>query len=85
MIWFYKNFKKKALLTVLDVHEDIFLVARIEKCLDGNNLHSSIQPYLLQMNDANRLKAAIKLHKKVQQLIKTKLANYRQPFAWAAK
>lgn len=75
----------KALFTVLDVHEEIYLVARVEKLLDGSNLHSSIQPYLIQMNETNKVKAAIKLNKKMQQLMKTKLASYKQPFAWAAK
>ena len=70
---------------MLDVHDEIYLVARIEKLLDGNSIHTSVQPYLLQMNDSNKLKAAIKLNKKMHQLAKTKLVDYRQPFAWAAK
>jgi hypothetical protein len=37
------------------------------------------------MNESNKIKTAIKVNKKMQQLLKTKLANYRQPFAWAAK
>jgi dedicator of cytokinesis protein 9/10/11 len=78
-------FSFKALFTVLDVHDEIYLVARIEKLLDGNSIHASIHPYLLQMNEANRTKAALKLNKKVKQLMKTKLANYRMPFAWACK
>jgi hypothetical protein len=73
------------LFSVLDVHEDVFLVARIEKVLDGNNMHSAISPYLAQLNDSSRIKASLKLNKKMQQLIKTQLATYRQPFAWAAK
>lgn len=80
------NNARRALFKIVDVHEDIFLVARIEKCLDGASVHSSIQPYLSQIqSENNRIKTAIKLHKKNQQTIKTKLANYRQPFAWAAK
>lgn len=80
------NNARRALFKIVDVHEDIFLVARIEKCLDGASVHSSIQPYLSQIQSENtRIKTAIKLHKKNQQTIKTKLANYRQPFAWAAK
>lgn len=75
----------KALFTVLDINENIFLVVRIEKILDGNTLHSSIQPYLLQMSEPNKIKAGIKLNKKMNQLLKTKLVSYRQPFAWAAK
>ncbi|CAF0807517.1 unnamed protein product, partial [Brachionus calyciflorus] len=75
----------KALFTVCDVHEDIYLVGRVEKILDGNSLHSAIQPYLIQMNESNRIKAAIKLNKKIQQLMKSKLSSYRQAFAWFAK
>lgn len=75
----------KALFTVSDVHEDIYLVGRVEKVLDGNNLHASIQPYLIQMNESSKKKAAIKLNKKIQQLMKTKLKSYRQAFAWFAK
>ena len=78
---------KKSLVSVLDIHEDIFLVARIEKCLNGNSIHSSVQPYLIQMaaSEATKTKSAIKLNKKMRQLFKTKLAAYRMPFAWAAK
>lgn len=79
------NRVSKALFTVSDVHDDIYLVGRVEKILDGNSLHSSIQPYLIQMNESNRIKAAIKLNKKVQQLMRTKLSSYRQAFAWFAK
>ena len=82
----YLNKVRRALFKITDVHEEIFLVARIEKCLDGASVHSSVQPYLTQIhNENNRIKTAIKLHKKNQQTIKTKLANYRQPFAWAAR
>jgi hypothetical protein len=60
----------KALFTIKgDLHSEIFLVARIEKLLDGSSLHASVQPYLLQQNEAQtsaaKLKASIKLHKKV--------------------
>jgi hypothetical protein len=81
----YLNRISKALFTILDVHDEIYLVVRIEKLLDGSSLHSSIQPYLAQANDANKLKMAIKLNKKMQQLLKTKLCAYRQPFAWAVR
>jgi len=80
------NLLLKALFTIPEVHEDIYLVVRVEKCLDGTSLHSSLQPYLNPINDGStKVKTAIKLNKKMQQLLKTKLANYRQPFAWAAK
>ena len=37
------------------------------------------------MNDTNKWKSASRLSKKMHQLIKSQLAAYRQPFAWAAK
>jgi len=82
----YLNYVRRALFKIVDVHEEIYLVARIEKCLDGASLHSSIQPYMTQIqNENSRIKTAIKLHKKTQQTIRSRLANYRQPFAWAAR
>ena len=81
----FLNKISKALFTVLDIHEEIYLVAKIEKILDGNNIHSSVHPYLIQMTESNKIKAGIKLNKKMHQLIKTQLFSYRQPFAWAAK
>jgi hypothetical protein len=61
-------------------------VARIEKYLDGTSLHSSVQPYLNQIRTGgNKLKTAMKLNKKMRQMLRTNLVNYRQPFAWGAK
>lgn len=80
------NVVRRCLFNVVDVHDEIYLVARIEKCLDASSFHSAVQPYLTQtQNENHRIKTAIKMHKKTQQLLKTKLANYRQPFAWAAR
>lgn len=81
----FLNKIKKALFTIADVHDDIYLVVRIEKCLDGASLHQALQPYMLPVSETSRVKTAIKLNKKMQQLLRTKLASYRQPFAWAAK
>ena len=51
------------------MHEDIYLVVRVEKCLDGMSLHTSMQPYLNAINDAStKVKTAIKLNKKMQML-----------------
>jgi len=85
----------------MNTHDEIYLVARIEKLLDGNSVRESMQPYLNQMqlqsqsssstssssnlNESSKLKASIKLNKKFTQLLKTKLSQYRQPFAWAFK
>lgn len=77
---------KKAMFTLLDVHEEIYLVARVEKILDGVGLGSSVQAYTGgQLNDSARLKAALRIYKKMNALAKSKLASYRQPFAWAAR
>lgn len=73
------------MFTLLDVHEEIYLVARIEKVLDGMNLNSSVQAYAGQVNENNRLKLALRLNKKMQNLAKSKIIFYRQPFAWAAR
>lgn len=75
----------KALFTLLDVHDEIYLVARVEKVLDGLSLTASVQSYVSQYNDSSRLKMALRVYKKMQALGKSKLISYRQPFAWAAK
>lgn len=67
------------------MHDEIYLVVRIEKVLDGLVLSSSVQPYAAQIHEGNRLKMASRLNKKMQALGKSKLLSYRQPFAWAAK
>lgn len=76
---------KQALFTLLDVHDEIYLVARVEKILDGNSLSSSIQPYISQLNENSKLKTAIRINKKMNSLIKSKIVSYKQPFAWAVR
>ena len=87
------------MFTLLDVHDEIYLVARIEKILDGTSLASSIQPYMNTVfsnnnnsnntnnpnSESSRVKTALRLYKKMQTLVKSKIVSYRQPFAWAAR
>lgn len=73
-------------------------MARIEKILDGTSLASSIQPYMNTIfsnnsntttsnpnSESSRVKTALRLYKKMQTLVKSKIVSYRQPFAWAAR
>lgn len=70
---------------MLDPHEEIYLVARIEKILDGKTYNASLQPYLNKPSSYNaNKKLACKLNKKMK-FICSKLGMYRQPFAWAVK
>ena len=73
------------MFTIVDPHEEIFLVARIEKILDGKTQSSSLQPYLNSSSSpSTNMKLASKLNKKMK-FICSKLGAYRMPFAWAAK
>jgi hypothetical protein len=73
------------LFSVLDPHEEIYLVARIEKILDGKTHSSSLQPYLNSSSSpGTNMKLASKLNKKMK-FICSRLGAYRMPFAWAAK
>jgi dedicator of cytokinesis protein 9/10/11 len=67
---------------IQEPHDRIYLVARIEKILDGKSYSSSLVPYL-KANKKNA-KTAIKLNRKMK-LICSKLGAYRMPFAWAVK
>lgn len=72
----------KCVFHVLDSHDRIYLVARIEKILDGKSYSSSLMPYL-KVNKKNA-KTAIKLNRKMK-LVCAKLGAYRMPFAWGVK
>ena len=87
------NEATSALFHVADtsVHEATYLVVRIEKLLNGSSILASIQPYLHMQAKATEASAAChmrlakKFKKKLDQLLRTKLASYRQPFAWTAR
>lgn len=71
---------RQAILSVTTPHDDIFIVVRIEKILQGG-INQSTEPYLKAAKD---LKFAAKTHKAIRQY-SCKVGHYRMPFAWTAK
>ncbi|XP_075890081.1 dedicator of cytokinesis protein 11 isoform X3 [Nelusetta ayraudi] len=74
------RFPTQGIFSVTNPHADIFLVARIEKVLQNGITHSA-EPYI-KTSDIN--KTAQKVLKAAKQTCQ-RLAQYRMPFAWAAK
>uniref|UniRef100_A0A7M4EHW7 Dedicator of cytokinesis 11 n=1 Tax=Crocodylus porosus TaxID=8502 RepID=A0A7M4EHW7_CROPO len=66
--------------SVTDPHVEIFLVARVEKVLQGSITHCT-DPYIKTSDTA---KTAQKVHKVAKQVC-SRLGQYRMPFAWAAR
>uniref|UniRef100_H2ZTS2 Dedicator of cytokinesis 11 n=1 Tax=Latimeria chalumnae TaxID=7897 RepID=H2ZTS2_LATCH len=70
---------KQGIFSVANPHPDIFLVARVEKVLQGGIAHCA-EPYF--KTDTN--KTAQKVLKVAKQVC-SRLGEYRMPFAWTAR
>ncbi|XP_077599633.1 dedicator of cytokinesis protein 9-like [Stigmatopora nigra] len=74
------QYTKKAVFSVTCPHPEIFLVARIEKVLQGGITHCS-EPY---MKSSDSTKMAEKVLKNAKMAC-NRLGHYRMPFAWSAR
>nr|XP_015218956.1 PREDICTED: dedicator of cytokinesis protein 9 isoform X8 [Lepisosteus oculatus] len=74
------QYPKQGIFSVTCPHPDIFLVARIEKVLQGGITHCA-EPY---MKSSDSAKAAQKVLKNAK-VACSRLGQYRMPFAWAAR
>ncbi|XP_048056575.1 dedicator of cytokinesis protein 9 isoform X7 [Megalobrama amblycephala] len=74
------QYPKKGVFSVMCPHPDIFLVARIEKVLQGGITHCA-EPY---MKSSDSSKVAQKVLKNAKMAC-SRLGQYRMPFAWAAR
>ncbi|XP_059184263.1 dedicator of cytokinesis protein 9-like isoform X2 [Centropristis striata] len=74
------RFPRQGLFSVTCPHPDIFLVARIEKVLQGGITHCT-EPY---MKSSDSSKMAQKVLKNARTAC-SRLGGFRMPFAWAAR
>ncbi|XP_030430462.1 dedicator of cytokinesis protein 11 isoform X8 [Gopherus evgoodei] len=75
---------KQGVFSVANPHVEIFLVARVEKVLQGSITHC-VDPYIKNSDPGKVLdKTAQKVHKLAKQVC-SRLGQYRMPFAWAAR
>uniref|UniRef100_A0A674KH26 Dedicator of cytokinesis 11 n=1 Tax=Terrapene triunguis TaxID=2587831 RepID=A0A674KH26_9SAUR len=70
----------QGVFSVANPHVEIFLVARVEKVLQGSITHC-VDPYI---KNSDPVKTAQKVHKLAKQVC-SRLGQYRMPFAWAAR
>nr|XP_056714924.1 dedicator of cytokinesis protein 11 [Euleptes europaea] len=71
---------KQGVFSVTNPHPEIFLIARVEKVLQGSITHC-VEPYI---KTSDPVKTAQKVHKTAK-LVCSRLGQYRMPFAWAAR
>uniref|UniRef100_UPI00398E9FEC dedicator of cytokinesis protein 9-like isoform X3 n=1 Tax=Pristiophorus japonicus TaxID=55135 RepID=UPI00398E9FEC len=74
------QYPKQGIFSVTCPHQDIFLVARVEKVLQGG-ITQCAEPY---MKSSDSAKVAQKVLKNAKQAC-ARLGQYRMPFAWAAR
>ncbi|KAL2304287.1 hypothetical protein Nmel_013032 [Mimus melanotis] len=74
------HYIKRGVFSVTNPHTEIFLVARVEKVLQGSIAHC-VEPY---MKNSDPGKTAQKVHKVAKQVC-SRLGQYRMPFGWAAR
>ncbi|XP_075797269.1 dedicator of cytokinesis protein 11 isoform X2 [Pelodiscus sinensis] len=74
------RYVKQGVFSVANPHVEIFLVARVEKVLQGSITHCA-DPYIKNSDPG---KTAQKVHKLAKQVC-GRLGRYRMPFAWAAR
>ncbi|XP_032878969.1 dedicator of cytokinesis protein 9 isoform X12 [Amblyraja radiata] len=74
------QYPKQGIFSVSCPHQDIFLVARVEKVLQGG-ITQCAEPY---MKSSDSAKVAQKVLKNAKQMC-SRLGQYRMPFAWAAR
>ncbi|XP_022797946.1 dedicator of cytokinesis protein 11-like [Stylophora pistillata] len=71
---------RKAIFSITNPHQEVYLVIRIEKVLQGS-ISSCVEPYL---KSGDTKKIAQKAHKLAEICCKS-LGQYAMPFAWAAR